>query len=258
MPQMKTKLAIIIFVLSIILFLPFVNAQQTTYSIPLEGIVWPSNTITVHIQSTPSWAHESVVAAMTAWNEAQVWFKNTYYPTGAVFNLVEAPSNTAVPFTGAAIVSFTSNTITCGQETADGCTTWHISTISTTTNTITTIDIEWTKDYTNHVSLHEVGRILGLGTAIYTSQLNGNPDIMSEDWSAGTPAISTLDLYAVHLMASGTSVTSATLPQNIPYMAVPDYALPEFSVMPLAVFCLGAALLLVKARQRKTESARLD
>ena len=203
------------------------------------------STITVQIQSTPTWAHDSVVEAMTTWNEAQVWFRNTYYQNSSVFNLVEGSQ-------GDAIVSFTKNEITCvGSVGMGGCTTWR----NGAGQTRTIIDTVWGASYTNYLALHELGRILGLGTSSYIDQLNGNPDIMSENHD-GQPAISTLDLYGLHLQALQNSASSATLPQSIPYMAVPSSALPEFSFTPF-VIVLNSLLgvLLLRARQRKRRPA---
>lgn len=94
------------------------------------------------------------------------------------------------------------------------------------------------------------GHVLGL----YHPPTASN-DLMSGGFfDADVPFLpSTLDLYGVYVLKTGASMTSATLPNNIPYTTAPAQALPEFPVMPLTIFSLGALLVLLKARDRKRQ-----
>jgi hypothetical protein len=69
------------------------------------------------------------------------------------------------------------------------------------------------KRYAFWLALHELGRILGLG-----SILDGK-DIMEPRYTAQritqVPTISTLDLYALQALAEGTASTFVTLPNGV-------------------------------------------
>lgn len=196
---MNHKLFSSLTLLAALTLIPFAQAQ-TTYTIPLEPRGW-GGPINVQIQSTPTWAHNIVLHAMTTWNEAQAWFRDTYYPHTSIYTLVEAT------ISGDAIVTFT-NTLT-----PEG---WRGSTKSIQEGlTRTIIDVQWGPDYTNTLALHELGRVLGLDSAIYSQDLM---NIVNID---RIHAPSTLDLYGVHLLAGGSQSTSATLPANIPYYLYP-------------------------------------
>jgi hypothetical protein len=101
------------------------------------------------------------------------------------------------------------------------------------------------------ITEHELGHALGLGHATYPF------DIMYPDNLSGA-AITSLDLYAVSLLTIGSWRNQVTLPKSIPYLPVPAEAVPEFPLMPLTVFCLGTALMLLRARKRRRRPALQD
>ena len=228
--RLAQRMRINLYVLPLFLLLsilPFAHAQAT-YTIPISSI-WQTGRIIVQIQSTPTWAHDSVIQAMQIWNQAQQWFRTTYYPTGGVLKLVEGSP-------GDAVVTFAWNPIICGAYgSAGGCTT---SWSGYNAHAKTTIDLQWGPDYTSAIAVHELGRVLGIGTATYPQDLmNINNDVHMP---------STLDLYGVHLLASGSSAHSATLPPQIPYMTVPESAVPEFPTSIIIVVTTLSSLLMIR------------
>jgi len=58
-------------------------AYATTYSIPVVGR-WSTLQVGLQIPSTPAWAHDVALNAFQAWNMAQVWFEESYFPGGRV------------------------------------------------------------------------------------------------------------------------------------------------------------------------------
>ena len=215
----------------VILFfgLPLAHAD-TQYTIPMKGGRWASYTITVRIPLEPKTSHDGVLDALQVWNQAQEWFQATYYPDGKVYTFKESSGG------GQVRVQFEKTMKEAGlaQTTGNG---------NTYTSGRVQINIEFSKfrSYVSAVALHEFGHILGLAHATL------GDDLMNVSFEYKLP--STLDLYAVHVLASGKTPASVTLPSNISYMTVPETAIPEFPT-PVVLMVLLFGLLPIVLKRR--------
>jgi len=185
-------------------------------SIPINGR-YSVLTIKIYIPLTPKWAHDVVLNASIAWNQAQLRYLQNN-PTATVYNFVEAVDGTAtstvsfsMPAAYASIaVGWTNYKFAPGTRT---------SIISTQTYLTPTIfndaqaNNATARRYAFWLALHELGRILGLGS------LMDGKDIMEPRYFAArvdeAPQFSTLDLYAVHVLAQGSAPNSVTLPDGV-------------------------------------------
>ncbi len=198
---------------SAVLFLLFLSAgsmalkvevnAQAQYTIPVRWELAPGQ-VKIAVPATPKWAHDAVLDAMRIWNEGQLWFKEKYFKTGEVYTFIESASGIEVRF-----VYRDQSTTGAVLETPKGRV---ISLRLTDSNNNTISDAVLAS-----CTAHELGHILGLGhTSVHL-------DLMGALVIPGTP--STLDLYAAHLLAGGFKERAmVTLPSNIPYVAVPEYA----------------------------------
>jgi hypothetical protein len=99
------------------------------------------------------------------------------------------------------------------------------------------------------VAIHEFGHALGIGHVNFEE-----PHDMMRVWFEPDWQISTLDLYAIHVLASGSAPSQIlTLPDNIPYELVPFSAIPEF---PTTIMALLLPMLLVTVLLRKRISTK--
>jgi hypothetical protein len=184
--------------------------------IPINGR-YSVLTIKIYIPLTPKWAHDVVLNAAIAWNDAQaIYVQNN--PTATVYNFVETDDGTAT-----SIVSFSMPTayasIAVGWTNYKFATGSRTSIASTQTYLTPTIfsdaqGINATANrYAFWLALHELGRILGLG-----SIMDGK-DIMEPRYFPArvdeVPQFSTLDLYALHVLALGSASTFVTLPDGV-------------------------------------------
>ena len=187
-------------------------AHATTYSISVNGR-FSHLEIELEIPSTPKWAHDVILNASLAWNRAQVWYQQGSSSKGPVYTFVEAND-------GSAIVNFNMPRAYSGM--AVGWTNYkfapssRIIIISTQTfldpnvfnaaqaNNATARQIAF------WLALHELGRVLGLGSVLDTH------DIMDPLWTPNRvfPMISILDIYALHVLASGVAPNFVTLPSS--------------------------------------------
>ena len=189
---------------------------STQPSIPINGR-YSVLTIKIYIPTFPKWAHDVVLNATIAWNRAQLWnLKDN--PTPTLYTFVETHDGTAtslvsfsMPAAFASIaVGWTTYTFAPGSRT---------SIISTQTYLTPSIfnDAQGSnataRRYAFWLALHELGRVLGLG-----SILDGR-DIMEPRYTpqrvSQVPRISTLDLYALHVLAQGTAPNFVTLPDGV-------------------------------------------
>lgn len=204
-------------------------ATETQYTIPVNWQL-PAGEVKIAIPATPKWAHDAVLDALRIWNEAQLWFKERYFKTGEVYTLIESAS-------GVQVVFVYKDQDHCGVvlETPGGRV---ISLRLTDSNNKTISAVVVTS-----CAAHELGHILGLGHASVKLEL------MSDLVVPAAP--STLDLYAVHLLAGGLKErTIVTLPSDIAYVAVPEFLDPTVTVAVIIV------LLAVVVRRRKAARLR--
>jgi hypothetical protein len=203
----------------VLLFLASIPLAQatTTYSIPANGH-FSTLTIGIQIPQNPAWAHDVAVNATRAWNQAQKWYQMNVQQgspyvflessTGQVllsFTLPTAYSKFAIAWTEYTYAP-SSKTRIVGAHVYLSQTIFNQAQESNST----------ARQYAFRLVLHELGHVLGLGHV-----LDGK-DIMDPRGpaylSTQQPFISTLDLYAIHTLASTTSVpTFITLPSNITY-----------------------------------------
>jgi hypothetical protein len=188
-------------------------------SIPINGR-YSVLRINIYIPLTPKWAHDVVLNATIAWNQAQLLYLQSN-PSGTgytVYTFMETDDGTATstvsfsmpaPYASIA-VGWTSYQFAPGTRT---------SIISTQTYLTQTIfnDAQagnlTARRYAFWLALHELGRILGLGGI-----LDGK-DIMEPRYFPArvneAPQFSTLDLYAVHVLAEGNAPNFVTLPDGV-------------------------------------------
>jgi len=191
------------------------QVYANSYQIPLRGSGYPSLRVSVEVPH--GWAADSVRQAMQIWNEAQIWFAKTYFPNGKVYTFTESGTQYVhviwVPYNPVFGGRAESNCMANDVEGVAGvsCTVSLVLTYSNGTNMTPALIL--------HGALHEFGHVLGLGHP----DLDIPDELMNpkRDSNALTP--STLDLYAVHLLANTIGKTSSlagvvvTLPANIPY-----------------------------------------
>lgn len=211
--------------------------------------------IKISIPLSPAWAHDVVVNATVAWNNAQLWQNSA----GPVYTFVEAND-------GSATAKVTYQMPSAYAGIAVGWTNYNYEPNSRTSikSTQTYLDPSvfteaqannlTARQYAFWLATHELGRILGLGSIL------GSQDIMDPMATparvSAPPMLSTLDLYAVQVLASGNAPPFVTLPNNIQNQMVdattflghgqPTTPVPEFNGYygVLTVVCCFAPLLI--------------
>jgi hypothetical protein len=213
-----------------------------SYTMPLLGGRWASHVITVQVPPSPRLLYNATINAMDSWNNGQLWFTQTYF-TGAPTYTFSLSTN------GVVEVEF----LDMSNETSVGeaqLMPWPLSgkviegaivklpTAFNGANFTSPLYMSWL----TALAIHEFGHVLGLGHP----QI---PDIMNG--TVNSFFLSTLDLYAVHVLADGQVPDSITLPSNIPFTYVSGSAIPEFPRDFLMVsLAVAFSLLFVRFRKR--------
>jgi hypothetical protein len=209
-------------IIFIIVTLNPVPAAAIQPSIPIIGRQ-SVLTIKIYIPQSPAWAHDVVLNATIAWNNAQLAYLQNN-PNATVYKFVETDDGTAT-----SIISFSMPaayaSIAVGWTTyqyAPGSRTGIISTQTYLTPTIFN-EAQGTnataRRYAFWLALHELGRVLGLGS------LMDGKDIMEPRFTPlridAVPNFSTLDLYALSVLAQGNAPTFVTLPAGLSDQMMP-------------------------------------
>ena len=194
------------------LILPFLlmlapgPVHACTYSIPVVGR-WPNLQIVLQVPQVPRWAHDIVTNASQVWNTAQLWFQRNYFPGSKVYEFIESGSgNVTVSFEippefAAIAVGWTQYVLDAtlnilgAHVYLDGAVFNKPSEPNTTTQALAF-----------RLALHELGRVLGLGSLV------DGQDIMDPIGTVShamfPPIISVIDLFALHELASTSSFSS--------------------------------------------------
>ena len=184
-------------------------AYACAYSIPVVGN-WSTLQIGLVIPSTPSWARALVLNAARAWNLAQLWFQQNYFPDGNVFTFTTSPSgDVTVSFDMPAGVA--SIAVGWTEYVLDGTSTIaaaHVFLDGNIFNALqgpnaTSIEIGF------RLALHELGRVLGLGSLVDGLDIMDPVGTISR--AAEPPMISFIDLFALHILASEPSLSSPAI-----------------------------------------------
>ena len=186
--------------LALILIMFARPAYATTYSIPVVGR-WPTLQVGLQIPSTPVWAHDVVLNASQVWNRAQVWFTQNYFPGGQVYSFVESPvGNVTVTF--GMPVQYACIAVGWTQYVLDKSLTIlgaHVF-LDESVFSAGQEHNETALEYGFRLALHELGRVLGLGSLV------DGFDVMDPIGTIGhaldPPIISMIDLFALHVLAS--------------------------------------------------------
>jgi len=234
----------------LLLFVLIVPVHADSKWIEMFGGRWANYTIGVKIQGTPVWMKGAVVDAMMVWNQAQKWFAQKYFPDGKTYTLVASDAvNTpvAVRFQN---ISQGVSYCTLGQDTVpfrSGTTI--TSALMKLTGYCQNQALDRTLVYL--VAIHEFGHALGIGHVNFETPHDVMREWFEPDWQ-----ISTLDLYAIHVLASGSAPSDVVvLPNSIPFDLVPFSAIPEF---PTTIIVLVLPMLLVAILLRRKHFWNFD
>lgn len=180
-----------------------------TYSIPVVGR-WRSLQIGLGIPLTPSWAHDLILDAARVWNLAQLWFQRNYAPDGSVYNLIDSSQgNVSISF--GVPVGFESIAVGWTQYVFEGPMTIvgaHVFLDGTVFGDAHEPNAT-AVDFAFRVALHELGRVLGLGSLIDSLDIV-NP-VGTVTHASQPPFISVIDLFALHVLASQPPQPASTI-----------------------------------------------
>jgi hypothetical protein len=235
-----------------LVLLPAAFAQNaTTYTIPLEDCYWHTLTVGVQVPTNPDWLREAVQYSITEWNTAQEWFASKYFPGSPTYHLTT--TSPVVTFQVVDPNQLSGNHPALAYPYCSGA-------------RLVKVRIVVSSGLGNFVNLtlssvigqtvtHEVGHALGLGHPAIPY------DLMCGEDCVNAPSIpSTLDLYALHLLASNSigSSLAVTLPSNIPYaIAFSNVPIAEFPTDSIVLICALLSVFAVEMlRHREVKRCR--
>ena len=195
---------ILAFLFSVLLALSARPAYACAYSIPVVGR-WSTLQIGLDIPPTPTWARGLILDAARAWNLAQVWYQQNYFPDGSVYTFVASASgNVTISFSMP--TEFAPIAVGWTQYRLDGAAGMWPSILSAHVfldGSVFNAPEEpntTSQEYGFRLALHELGRVLGLGSLLDGLDVMDPVGTISR---AGTaPIISLIDLFALHILAS--------------------------------------------------------
>ena len=235
---MQKKILPIILLIVAVAF-PLVHADPGTYVIPLEGSRWASSIIQVHISGGQVWQQNLTLQAMQVWNRAQLWFAREYFQNASVYMFEEGGNSAPVQ------VTLLNSSSVVGS--IQGWTDYHAQN-GVMESAKVKIGASTSKEAILILSVHELGHVLGLGHVSCCVK-----DLMESypvtDSASFIPT--TLDLYAVHILASTDHVPKLVLlPNAIPYKTVADteVGVPEFPNL-LCILVTLPSLMLIRRRR---------
>jgi hypothetical protein len=210
--------------------------------------------IPVEVPSSPQILHDDVLQAMSIWNQAMKWFQETYDqndPLAVVYEFIESSGGTPIT-----IHSVDLQTLGQGTNTTNPIVSFTELVYSTDTGQIVSAQIYLLSTLfstSNNLHLYTVlfafGSALGLKTYPQSAPCPFQ-DLMCPTLLAVYP--STLDLYAVHLLAEGRLVKNVTLPSDIPYQQAPGNPIPEFTTPYLLLLTLVLQSVMIHLRTSKS------
>lgn len=219
--QSKRLEKYLIFSLALLLIAVLPLVQGTTqYSIPVNGR-FSTFTIGIQIPAAPRWAHDVILNATIAWNQAQLWYQRNVQD-GSVYTFVESSTGSVtVSFNVPAAYSSFAAAWTAYKFAPSSKTNIISAQVYLTQNVFSAAQESnsTARQYAFRLALHELGHVLGLG------HLLDGRDIMDPRGPAylatQQPLISSLDLYAIHTLAFSTSVPMfITLPDSVTYQLI--------------------------------------
>ena len=207
--------------LCLVMIAPTAQAQ-TLYSIATSGR-FATLSIEIRIPLTPKWAHDVVLNATIAWNQARIWYQREVH-AGPAYRFIESNKpNVTVSFTIPSLESgfargWTSYNFAHGSVVIASAQIYLDQKIFSADQEHNSTD----RRVAFRIALHELGHVLGLG------EMFDGRDVMDPrgNLDATAPLISTLDLYTIQLLASSLSVPAfVNLPSNITDQTIDAYSL---------------------------------
>ena len=179
--------------------------------------------------------------ALQVWNQAQLWFARAYFPNSSVYMLEVGDSSAQVQ-----VKLLASSTVVGSIQ---GWTDYRAQNGIMESASVK-IAAKNSAEAILVLSVHELGHVLGIGHVSCCGKdlMNAYPVT-----NAASYIPTTLDLYAVHVLASGGLMPRyVSLPNKIAYQTVPntELALPELPNL-LYVLILVSSLMLVLRRRLK-------